>query len=102
MTSELSIFAARLRAFMDISMEDYAQFDAASAQALAQHADAEFNGMALVLFALQFGRNQPYRKLCDARVAMSFIRAGRRSSGPVGTFTARSRWRFTKRRYWRG
>ena len=67
MTSELSIFAARLRAFMDISMEDYAHLDAASAQALAQHADAEFNGMAMVLFALQFARNQPYRKLCEAR-----------------------------------
>jgi Acyl-protein synthetase, LuxE len=67
MTSELSIFATRLRAFMDISMEDYAHLDAASAQALAQHADAEFNGMALVLFALQFTRNEPYRRLCEAR-----------------------------------
>lgn len=67
MTSELSIFAARLRAFMDISMEDWAHLDAASTQALAQHADAEFNGMAMVLFALQFTRNQPYRRFCDAR-----------------------------------
>ena len=67
MTSELSVFATRLRAFMDISMEDRANLDAASAQALAQHADAEFNGMALVLFALQFARNEPYRKLCEAR-----------------------------------
>jgi D-arabinose 1-dehydrogenase-like Zn-dependent alcohol dehydrogenase len=39
---------------MDISMEDWAQLDAASTQALAPHADAEFNGMGLVLFALQF------------------------------------------------
>jgi len=48
-------------------MEDYSHLDAASAQALVQHSDAEFNGMALVLFALQFTRNQPYRKLCEAR-----------------------------------
>ena len=67
MTSELSIFAARLRAFMDISMADYTCLEAADAQVLAQHADAEFNGLALVLFALQFARNQPYRKLCEAR-----------------------------------
>jgi len=67
MSSELSIFAARLRAFIDISMEEWASLDAVSAQALAQHADAEFNGMAMVLCALQYGRNQPYRKLCEAR-----------------------------------
>lgn len=67
MTSELSIFAARLRAFMDISLADYTCLEAADAQVLAQHADAEFNGLALVLFALQFARNQPYRKLCEAR-----------------------------------
>jgi hypothetical protein len=52
---------------MDISMEDYIHLDVATAQALAQHADAEFNGMAMVLFALQFTRNQPYRRLCEAR-----------------------------------
>ncbi|HEX5218757.1 MAG TPA: hypothetical protein VFZ59_04260 [Verrucomicrobiae bacterium] len=67
MSSELSIFAARLRAFMELSLEDHGPLDAESASALAQHADAEFNGMAMVLFALQFGRNQPYRKLCESR-----------------------------------
>jgi len=67
MTSELSIFATRLRAFIELSSEDLGSLDAASSLALAQHADAEFNGMALVLFALQFGRNQPYQKLCEAR-----------------------------------
>jgi hypothetical protein len=67
MSSELSVFAARLQAFLEISLEDHGQLDAESARALAQHADAEFNGMAMVLFALQFGHNQPYRKLCEAR-----------------------------------
>ena len=67
MSSELSIFAARLRAFMDISLEDHGPLDPESARALAQHADAEFNGMAMVLFALQFNRNAPYRKFCEAR-----------------------------------
>ena len=67
MSSELSIFAARLQAFMDISLEDHGQLDVESARALAQHMDAEFNGMAMVLFALQFGRNLSYRALCEAR-----------------------------------
>jgi hypothetical protein len=52
---------------MDISMEDHGALDAESARALAEHADAEFNGMAMVLFALQFGCDQPYQKLCEAR-----------------------------------
>lgn len=67
MSSELSIFAERLRAFMEISLEDHGALDPESARALAQHADSEFNGMALVLFALQFGRNPAYRRLCEAR-----------------------------------
>jgi len=67
MSSELSIFAERLRAFMEFSGEDYASADPATAAALAEHADTEFNGMALVLFALQFGRNPVYRRLCEAR-----------------------------------
>lgn len=67
MSSELSIFAERLRAFMEISLEDPGPLDPESARALAQHAEIEFNGMALVLFALQFNRNAPYRKLCEAR-----------------------------------
>jgi hypothetical protein len=65
MTSELSIFAARLRGFMDFSLDEGATSGAIPA--LAQHADAEFNGMALVLFALQFARNRPYRTFCEAR-----------------------------------
>jgi len=67
MSSELSIFAARLRAFMDFSIEELVALEAASAQALATHADVEFNGMALVLFALQFTANEPYRRFCEAR-----------------------------------
>ena len=34
---------------------------------LARHADAEFNGMALMLFTLQFEYNPAYRKFCQAR-----------------------------------
>ncbi len=48
-------------------MEDHGPLDAESTRALAQHTDAEFNGMAMVLFAIQYGRNQPYRKICEAR-----------------------------------
>lgn len=67
MSSELAIFAERLRAFMDISLEDLGALDPESARALAQHADIEFNGMALMLFTLQFKSNPPYRALCEAR-----------------------------------
>lgn len=68
MTSDLSIFAARLRDYIGIcSAESVA--DDADIAALAQHADAEFNGLALVLFALQFAQNPSYRKFCEARGA---------------------------------
>lgn len=67
MPSDFAIFATRLRAFMELSLEDLAYQDAADTTAWAQHADAGFNGMALVLFALQFAANAPYRKLCEAR-----------------------------------
>lgn len=66
MTSDLSIFTARLRDYIGISQSESAP-DGVDAVALAQHADAEFNGLALVLFALQFAQNPSYRKFCDAR-----------------------------------
>jgi hypothetical protein len=67
MPSDFAIFATRLRAFMELSLEDLELQAAADAQAWAQHADAGFNGMALVLFALQFAANAPYRTLCESR-----------------------------------
>ncbi len=66
MTSDLSIFAARLRDYIGISSAESVA-DVADIAALAQHADAEFNGLALVLFALQFAQNPSYRKFCEAR-----------------------------------
>jgi acyl-protein synthetase LuxE len=67
MTSDLSIFAARLRDFISICAEDPAFASGDMEPALKAHYDAEFNGMALVLFALQFHRNAAFRKFCEAR-----------------------------------
>jgi Acyl-protein synthetase, LuxE len=71
MTSDLSIFAARLREFISICAEE-SSFGVPSSggsnePALQAHHDAEFNGMALVLFALQFQHNVAYRTICEAR-----------------------------------
>lgn len=66
MTSDLSIFAARLREFISISTEEFSLDDQTLA-VLAAHTDAEFNGMALVLFALQFAHNPPYWAFCESR-----------------------------------
>ena len=67
MTSELSIFAARLREHIGIWCEEIASSSVAVDPNLARHADIEFNGLALMLFTLQFAHNAPYRKLCTAR-----------------------------------
>src|SRR6476469_8858858 len=67
MTSDLSIFAARLREFISICADEPEFGSGAMEPALRAHHDAEFNGMALVLFALQFHRNSAYRKFCEAR-----------------------------------
>ncbi len=67
MISDLSIFAARLRDFISICADEPAFGSAEAEPALRAHADAEFNGLALVLFALQFKHNRPYRKFCEAR-----------------------------------
>ena len=67
MTSDLSIFAARLREFISICAGEPV-FGANTVEpALQAHQDAEFNGMAMVLFALQFHQNPAYRKFCEAR-----------------------------------
>jgi len=67
MTSELSIYAARLREFIGICRDEFQVAASRFSTAEAQHADAEFNGLALVLFALQFSRNAPYQTICQAR-----------------------------------
>jgi Acyl-protein synthetase, LuxE. len=67
MSSELSVFAARLRDFIGIASTDSLYLDPADDLALRQHLDIEFNGMAIVLFGLQFLRNPAYRKFCEAR-----------------------------------
>lgn len=67
MTSELSIFAARLRDHISIWCEELAAAHPSDSPALASHDDIEFNGLAILLFTLQFAHNEPYRKLCTAR-----------------------------------
>jgi hypothetical protein len=67
MTSELSIYAPRLREFISICADEFNPSASRLSTADGQHADAEFNGLALVLFALQFSHNAPYRRICEAR-----------------------------------
>jgi len=63
MTSELPIFAARIREFIRICAEEFdAPLNAVSAEA----ADAEFNALALLLFALQCKANTTYRRVCES------------------------------------
>jgi hypothetical protein len=66
MTCELSIFSERLREFIAFSSQESAR-ETAGHPALAAHHDAEFNGMALLLFTLQFKLNAVYRAFCEAR-----------------------------------
>jgi hypothetical protein len=64
-TSELSGFAARLRE--SILMSEWGGRTSAGSKAAACGAD--FEALALRLFALQFEHNAAYRRLCDARGA---------------------------------
>ena len=66
MTSELSIFAARVVDHIGICAAEFASEHHKDPQ-FQVHADAEFNGMALMLFTLQFEHNPAYRKFCEAR-----------------------------------
>jgi hypothetical protein len=66
MTSELSIFAARVADFIAISADELASEHQNNPDFRA-HADAEFSGLALMLFTLQFDSNPAYRKFCEAR-----------------------------------
>jgi hypothetical protein len=66
MTSELSIFAARVADFIAICAGDFSSEHHANPD-FQQGMEIEFNGMALMLFTLQFEHNTAYRKLCQAR-----------------------------------
>lgn len=66
MISELSIFAARVADYIAICAGELAS-EHHQDPAFQAHADAEFGGMALMLFTLQFQHNPVYRKLCEAR-----------------------------------
>ena len=67
MLSDLSIFATRLRDHIAICADEFTTGTPDSSPALLAHADAEFNGLALMLFTLQFQHNAAYRKICAAR-----------------------------------
>jgi phenylacetate-coenzyme A ligase PaaK-like adenylate-forming protein len=66
MTSDLSIFAAQLRDIIVFQSED-PDFASPSNPAMVEYLDVQFNGYAMVLFALQFNNNAAYRQLCSAR-----------------------------------
>lgn len=67
MTSELSIFAARVREHIGFWSEEFSLGDARNDPAYREHADIEFNGLAVMLFTLQFKYNSGYRRLCESR-----------------------------------
>ncbi len=68
MTSELSIFAARVRDHIGFWADDFSLGpEVLNDPAYRQHADIEFSGMAVMLFTLQYKHNAPYRRLCEAR-----------------------------------
>lgn len=68
MTSELSIFAARVREHIGFWADDFSLgAEVLHDPAYQQHADIEFGGMAVMLFTLQFKHNASYRRLCEAR-----------------------------------
>jgi len=66
MMSDLSIFASRVADFIAICAGDLAS-EHRNHPEFQAHADIEFNGLALMLFTLQFNHNPAYRKLCEAR-----------------------------------
>ena len=66
MVSDLSILAGRVRDFIAICTDESASEHNHNPD-FRIHADAEFNGLALMLFTLQFNHNAAYRKICEAR-----------------------------------
>jgi hypothetical protein len=67
MSSDLSIFATRLREFISLCAGESEFASRSMEPALQEYYDAQFNGMTLVLSALQFTHNAAYRKFCEAR-----------------------------------
>jgi len=68
MTSELSNFAARLRERLLIPEGRTWNAEISGSQHLAtDNSDADFNALALELFALQYAGNPVYRRVCEAR-----------------------------------
>lgn len=72
MTSELSIFASRMADYIGICAAELSSDHRLNPQ-FAAHADAEFGGMALMLFTLQFEHNPAYRTFCQARKVMPYM-----------------------------
>ena len=66
MMFDLSIFAKRVADFIAICAADFSS-DHRDHPDFQAHADVEFNGLALMLFTLQFEHNPAYRKFCEAR-----------------------------------
>jgi len=66
MWSHLSIFATRVADYIAICAGDLSSEHRGHPE-FQSHADIEFNGLALMLFTLQFDHNRAYRKLCEAR-----------------------------------
>jgi hypothetical protein len=66
MMSDLSIFATRVADYIAIGASDLSSEHRGQPE-FQSHADIEFNGMALMLFTLQFQQNPAYRKFCEAR-----------------------------------
>jgi len=66
MLADLSILAGRIRDFIAICADEFTAAHRVDPN-YQSHADAEFNGLALMLFTLQFKHNAAYRKICDAR-----------------------------------
>jgi len=80
MTSEFSDFSERLHEFIRCKSSEAAfgvqpsgcwAGNGAEARTSTEVADAEFNALAVKLFALQFKHNAPYRRICEARNATS-------------------------------
>jgi len=59
--------ATRIREYIDLCAAHYFDPELLQEPGFAAHADAEFNGLAIMLFTLQFQSNAAYRRICEAR-----------------------------------
>lgn len=66
MMPDLSIFAARVADYIAICASDLSSEHRRHPE-FQSCADIEFNGMALMLFTLQFDHNRAYRRFCESR-----------------------------------